>query len=1001
MPKSTRTHSLFSIFVLLLVAATATAQQMKLSLEEVAQEADLIIVGTVEKQESRFNAQKSMIFTDLLLSDIEVVHATGRSLQKSSSVIRLTYAGGRVGDIDISLSITPKLLVGHRYLIFMSDDGTVYANPIIGGNQGLFEVIKDPVSQKQYLLTADERPIIGVDSTAIVTGERRAIGAQNKIMLEGTGGSSLPDGFYSQPATPNNSSDAASTMDRSATNKKIAQAEPLNLEEFINFVTQVSLKEPVKERLLKRSGTGLFYQSVDGKIETQELPRDFKTGSTEFINKATGKDPALDPAPPTDNGGAVGACGYQNLKILMEQVPTSFWSYSINNDSMYAWNRFMDIYRYSDSDGTFGNNSQNEFGGFPSDSTLYSIYGFHWNGALAVTVSYSVSSTQCTRITQADLLWNPAYSWTSDANYALGNSGVILLRSVNMHELGHVWGLQDGIYTETYDYDVATVMQPYYSSIVEDGYGVHRSDAYLIRRQYQNQTAILGTRDVGVESYYASNGLKNSTTNASSYVPGQSISLYNVTVENMGYSAVSDMRIRFYLSTNRTITTTDYQLGSYWFWSSFPAESYNVGSYTTTIPSNIPAGQYYVGALVSINGFGVDDYTYNDATSFYYGPITIGSASASPAQITSPANGSTFSSSTATFNWSPASGSISYYLDLSSSPGSRDIYANFVSGGSTTVTGIPTDGRTIYVRLWSLINGSWLYYDYSYKAFTSNVKAAITSPANGSTFTAATVNFNWNTVAGATQYFLDLNSSPGSRDIFANYVTGGATTVSGIPTDGRTIYVRLWTYINGGWLFNDYTYKACSNCGSTLAQITSPANNSTFGSSTITFSWNTVGGASQYFLDLNSSPGSRDIFADYVTGGSKTVSGIPNDGRTIYVRLWTLIGSTWNFNSYTYKACAGCSGINTSIAQITSPANGSTFAASSVTFTWNPVAGASQYFLDLNSSPGSRDIFANYVSGGATTVSGIPVDGRTIYVRMWTNIGGVWFYNAYTYKAKP
>jgi hypothetical protein len=72
-----------------------------------------------------------------------------------------------------------------------------------------------------------------------------------------------------------------------------------------------------------------------------------------------------------------------------------------------------------------------------------------------------------------------------------------------------------------------------------------------------------------------------------------------------------------------------------------------------------------------------------------------------------------------------------------------------------------------------------------------------------------------------------------------------------------------------------------------------------------------------------------------------------------------------------------------------------------VTFTWNPVAGASQYFLDLNSSPGSRDIFANYVAGGATTVTGIPLDGRTIYVRMWTNIGGVWLHNAYTYTARP
>lgn len=997
MLKSQWRRFLSSSVLLLIVAGTAASQQIKLPLEEVAQNADLIFIGTVEKQDSRFNDQKSMIFTDLLFKDIQVVHATNKSVQKNSPVVRLTYAGGRIGDESINLSITPTLLVGHRYLIFMSDDGEVYANPIIGGDQGLFEVIRDSISKKQYLLTADERLIIGVNSTAIVTGDKRVSGVKNGILIEKTVVGSTPDGLYAQPATPNDSSDSVSTGKGSAS-KLGTQAEPLTLEEFINFVTEVSLTLPIKNRILKRSGEGLFYNNIDGKIETQELPLDAKSAKSAFVNDLSLKDLSLEPAPAPASGGAVGACGYQNLNIVMEQVPTSFWSYAVNNDSMFAWNRFMDVYRYVASDGTFGNNSQNEFGGFVSDSTLYSIYGFHWNGGLAMTVLYSVSATNCSRITQTDLLWNSAYSWTTDANYALGNSSVILLRSVNMHELGHVWGLQDGIYKETYDYDVATVMQPYYSGIVEDGYGVHRSDAYLMRRQYQNQTGILGTRDVGVESYYASNGLNNSTTDASRYSPGQTINLYNVTVENMGYSAVSDMRIRFYLSTNRAITTSDYQLGSYWYWSSFPAESYNVGSYATTIPSNIPAGQYYVGAIITINGFGGDDYSYNDSTSFYNGPITIGSANATPAQITSPAYGSTFTSSTVTFNWNSGSGASQYYLDVNSSPGSRDIYANYVSGGSTTVSGIPTDGRTIYVRLWSLIGGSWLYNDYVYKAFTSNVKAVITSPANGSTFSSSTVTFNWNTVVGATQYFLDLNSSPGSRDIFANYVSNGVTTVSGIPTDGRTVYVRLWTFINGGWLFNDYTYKAFT--GNSLSQITSPANGATFSSSTVTFNWSIVAGAGQYFLDLNSSPGSRDIFANYVSGGSTSVSGIPNDGRTIYVRMWSLIGQVWSYNSYTYKACSGCAGVNTSISQITSPANGSTFASSTVTFTWNPVAGATQYFLDLNSSPGSRDIFANYVTGGSTTISGIPADGRAIYVRMWSYVGGVWFYNAYTYTAK-
>jgi hypothetical protein len=35
---------------------------------------------------------------------------------------------------------------------------------------------------------------------------------------------------------------------------------------------------------------------------------------------------------------------------------------------------------------------------------------------------------------------------------------------------------------------------------------------------------------------------------------------------------------------------------------------------------------------------------------------------------------------------------------------------------SATANGLPTNGATVYVRLYSLINGSWLYTDYTYKA---------------------------------------------------------------------------------------------------------------------------------------------------------------------------------------------------------------------------------------------------------------------------------------------
>jgi len=89
------------------------------------------------------------------------------------------------------------------------------------------------------------------------------------------------------------------------------------------------------------------------------------------------------------------------------------------------------------------------------------------------------------------------------------------------------------------------------------------------------------------------------------------------------------------------------------------------------------------------------------------------------AVMLSPPPGSTFSSSSVTFNWSAGS-ATAYFLFVGSSQNGTDIY-NSGSGQATvlseTVSNIPTDGRTIYVTLGSNVNGSWTTNSYTYTAF--------------------------------------------------------------------------------------------------------------------------------------------------------------------------------------------------------------------------------------------------------------------------------------------
>ena len=142
-----RSHPLRSLLLLALALSfcfkTANADVLKLSFAEVAQTADIVFIGTVSQQSTRMNDKRTMIFTDVTFKDIRVIHATPQSVQREAATIRLTYAGGEMGDVSVDVSDTPRFTDGNRYLIFMLDDGQTYTSPIIGGPQGLFEVVRD------------------------------------------------------------------------------------------------------------------------------------------------------------------------------------------------------------------------------------------------------------------------------------------------------------------------------------------------------------------------------------------------------------------------------------------------------------------------------------------------------------------------------------------------------------------------------------------------------------------------------------------------------------------------------------------------------------------------------------------------------------------------------------------------------------------------------------------------------------------------------------------
>jgi hypothetical protein len=370
-----------------------------------------------------------------------------------------------------------------------------------------------------------------------------------------------------------------------------------------------------------------------------------------------------------------------------------------------------------------------------------------------------------------------------------------------------------------------------------------------------------------------------------------------------------------------------------------------------------------------------------------------------------PIPGSTFTGSSVTFTWVTGSGTSAAWVDIGSTSGGNEYLQSGNLGSATTLTvsNLPNDGSTVYVSLYSFVGSSWQRTIYTYTAYNnSSIKGTMATPAPGSTLTGSSQAFTWTAGTQATAYWLDAGNVVGGNQYFQSGNLGASlsTTATGLPTDGSTVYIRLWSLLGSGWVYNDYTYTAYSAAGA-LGVLTTPAPGSTFTGTTVTFDWTAGNQASAYWLDLGSNPGGNQYFQSGNVGNVTTITAnnLPSDGSPVYATLYSLVGSQWYSNSYTYTAYSASSGL----AVMQTPTPGSTINGNAATFTWSAGSGATAYWMDIGSTAGGNQYYQSGNLGNVltTSVSSLPADGSQIFVTLYSYIGGQWLSNAYTYTSAP
>ncbi len=381
---------------------------------------------------------------------------------------------------------------------------------------------------------------------------------------------------------------------------------------------------------------------------------------------------------------------------------------------------------------------------------------------------------------------------------------------------------------------------------------------------------------------------------------------------------------------------------------------------------------------------------------------------ANPA-LTVPADGAKFSGNSLTFEWNANGADISAYaLTVGSTAGGSDLHDSGELSASTlsdTVTGIG-GVSTLHIRLWTRSgDGLWTFRQSTAVAGTGAVAPAIFSPEDGSIFDSDTVELNWRSNGTAlTRYWLYAGSSNGARDYLSRSMDLATTyTLTGLPTDGSDVYIRLW-YYSGGWRYTDHRYNATGgSTGQTTVtgpELLEPVPNSILKRSEVTFKWrDNTSNPENYWMYIGTTAGSANIHS---SGGLGTVneytfSSIPLDSDVLYVRLWHYTSANgWLFTDYSYTSTLyGGS-------QIISPEPGSLIDSADQEFEWVANGEAVQdYQLLLGSSEASNDLYDSGLLTASTfthAATGIDTRFQPIHVTLRHRVNGAWQENYYRYN---
>ncbi len=405
------------------------------------------------------------------------------------------------------------------------------------------------------------------------------------------------------------------------------------------------------------------------------------------------------------------------------------------------------------------------------------------------------------------------------------------------------------------------------------------------------------------------------------------------------------------------------------------------------VRSGFQSGSMFLSDLIHPNAAG----SAHIANAFWGKMTTEGVCAGSVPSITTPVANSTLSGATQAFTWSDNGyyqQITEWWLSVGPSPGSGSYFNQSLGLGlGVTVSGLPTDGSTVYAQLWYRANNVWVSVDsleYTAATVADNTPPTtyISSPGNpgdtvagthlftgtatdvgGSGFKNVRVAIEDNNNGGGDRIWYDFQAQTLSTTFAFDFAVIDPATITtsyldweitaSLPTGDYTVFAMAEDNSGNRYYGNWPTNRQFFVGGLGAASLLAPSGTSDTGNPT--FTWTAVSNSTWYYLYADDSNGTqiRKWYTASSAGcGSGTTCSVDSpatvsDNVSWKVRTWNnVVGyGPWSSTlSFTVNTAPGKPILYTPVGS---------GAGSLPTYSWSASSNSSWYYLWVNDSTGT------------------------------------------------